>query len=43
MKSKIKDITEDWIKYHLRKLQQQGILKRIWPAKGGYWDIINEK
>lgn len=29
------DITEDGMKYHLRKLQKQGFIKRIGPDKGG--------
>ena len=36
---KIENITEDGIKYHLAKLKQQGILKRIGPDKGGHWEI----
>ena len=33
-------ITEDGIKANLRALQQKGLLKRIGPAKGGYWEVI---
>jgi len=36
----IGNITEDGIKYHLHKLQKEGIIKRIGPAKGGHWKII---
>ncbi len=36
----IGDITEDGIKYHLEKLKAEGKLKRVGPAKGGYWEII---
>ncbi|MDA3780783.1 MAG: winged helix-turn-helix transcriptional regulator [Bacteroidales bacterium] len=36
----IGDITEDGIKYHLEKLKAIGIIKRVGPAKGGYWEII---
>ncbi|MDK2978303.1 MAG: ATP-dependent helicase RecG [Bacteroidales bacterium] len=36
----IEDITEDGIKYHLEKLKAEGKLKRVGPAKGGYWVII---
>ena len=25
--------------YNLKKLKQKGILKRIGPDKGGYWEI----
>ncbi|MEA3475812.1 MAG: winged helix-turn-helix transcriptional regulator [Candidatus Cloacimonadota bacterium] len=33
-------ISEDGIKYHLNNLKQKGLLKRIGPAKGGYWKIV---
>jgi ATP-dependent DNA helicase RecG len=36
----IGNITEDGIKYHLRKFQKEGIIRRIGPAKGGHWRII---
>lgn len=36
----LNDITEDGVKYHLRKLQKQEFLKRIGPDKGGHWEII---
>jgi ATP-dependent DNA helicase RecG len=32
-------ITESGVKYHLGKLLQKGYIKRIGPAKGGYWKI----
>lgn len=38
----IKDITEDGIKYHLKALQEKGIIKRIGPDKGGYWEVLLE-
>ena len=39
----IKDITEDGIKYHLKALQEKGIIKRIGPDKGGYWKVLSEE
>jgi len=30
------------IEENIRKLKAQGVLKRIGPAKGGYWEIIKE-
>jgi len=33
-------ITEDGIKYNLKKMQERGIIKRIGPAKGGHWEVI---
>ena len=38
----IKEITEDGVKYHLKALQEKGILKRIGPDKGGYWKVLLE-
>ncbi len=37
------DISEDGVKYQLNKMKTAGIIKRIGPAKGGYWEIIPEK
>jgi len=34
------NISLETIKRDIRKLKQKGILKRIGPAKGGYWEII---
>lgn len=34
--------TRDGIKYHINKLQNLGILKRVGPDKGGYWEIAEE-
>ncbi len=39
---KLTDITEDGVKYNLKVLQQKGLLKRVGPDKGGYWEIISE-
>ena len=36
----IGNITEDGIKYHLRKFQKEGIIRRIGPAKGGHWEVV---
>jgi len=38
----IGDISEDGVKYQLNKLKQQGIIRRVGPAKGGYWEVIGE-
>ena len=43
LSNKIKNITEDGIKYHLNKLKNEGKLKRIGADKGGHWEIINEE
>jgi len=34
------DISPDTVKKNIAKLKQKGFLKRIGPAKGGYWEII---
>ena len=36
----INDITEDGVKYHLKKLQEQGVIKRVGADKGGHWEVI---
>jgi ATP-dependent DNA helicase RecG len=33
-------ITPDGVKYHLRKLQDQGRLRRVGPDKGGHWEVV---
>lgn len=35
-------LTEDGIKYHLKNMQKQGIIKRIGPDKGGYWKVLKK-
>ncbi len=34
-------ITEDGVKYHIIRLRKKGVLKRIGPDKGGYWEIVD--
>ncbi|MCG2738640.1 MAG: winged helix-turn-helix transcriptional regulator [Syntrophaceae bacterium] len=33
-------VTERSIERNIRKLQEQGQLRRIGPAKGGHWEIL---
>ena len=33
-------LTRDGIKYQIKKLKQEGILRRIGPDKGGHWEIV---
>ncbi len=33
-------ITADGVKYHLRKLQEEGHLRRVGPDKGGHWEVV---
>ena len=35
-------ISPDGVKWQLKKLQGQGKLTHIGPAKGGHWEIISE-
>lgn len=37
------DVTIDGVKYHIKKLRKKGLLKRIGPAKGGHWKIIEKE
>ena len=37
----INDITENGIKYHLKKLQEKGIIKRVGADFGGHW-VVND-
>ena len=40
--SEIVGISSRKIEENIKKLKVQGKLKRIGPAKGGYWEIIKE-
>lgn len=33
------DITIDGVRYNMKKLKNKGIISRIGPDKGGYWQI----
>ena len=33
-------VTKDGIKWQLKKLKSQGIIRRVGPDKGGHWEII---
>ena len=35
-------ITEDGVKYHITRLRKKGVLKRIGPDKGGYWEVVKK-
>jgi ATP-dependent DNA helicase RecG len=37
--ARIGGITTDGLKYQLDKLKRAGLIKRIGPAKGGYWEV----
>ena len=40
MAKQLGDITEDGVKYHLDKLRSDGRIRRVGPAKGGRWEIL---
>lgn len=33
-------ITDSGIKYHLKKMQGKGLLRRVGPDKGGHWEVV---
>jgi len=39
---KVCGITEDGIYWNIKKLKEGGIIRRVGPDKGGYWEIINK-
>jgi len=42
MAQNIKGITEDGIKYNLKRLQKSGLLRHVDSAKGSHWEVMNE-
>ena len=34
------DLTIRGVEWNLNKLKKEGVLKRIGPAKGGYWKVV---
>ncbi len=42
MMAKELGLTEDGVRYHLKKLQGNGLLRRIGPKKGGHWEIMRK-
>ena len=41
--SNLGSLSEDGVKYNLKILQQRGVIKRIGPAKGGYWKVLSDE
>lgn len=35
-------ISQDGIKWQLRQMQQQGLIRRVGPDRGGHWEIIEK-
>jgi len=38
----ITGLTRRGIEWNLAKLKEEGIIKRIGPAKGGHWEVIEK-
>ena len=36
------DLLKKSVEYNIKKLKKMGLLKRVGPAKGGYWEILQE-
>ena len=36
------DLTEDGVKYNLKRLKEFGLIRRVGPDKGGFWKIIEQ-
>jgi ATP-dependent DNA helicase RecG len=34
------EVSNSGVKYHLKKLQDKGFLRRVGPDKGGHWEVI---
>ena len=39
--SSILNITSDGVKYNLKKLCDNNIIKRVGPDNGGYWKVVD--
>ena len=39
--SELCDISQDGIKWQLKKLQKENIIRRFGPDKHGYWEILD--
>lgn len=36
-------LTRRGVEWNLKKLKKEGRLKRVGPAKGGYWEVIEKE
>ena len=34
------NVTEGSVRHHLNKLQEEGLIKRVGPDKGGHWEVL---
>ena len=35
-------LTKKTVEYNLEKLKKKGVLKRVGPDKGGYWEVVRK-
>lgn len=42
MIKKQRDLSKKSVEYNIKKLKKMGLLKRVGPAKDGYWKIMVE-
>ena len=40
--AEIAGLTRRGIEWNLAKLKEKGIIKRIGPVKGGYWEVVEK-
>ena len=40
--AEILEITVKGVKWSIKKLKEKGIVRRIDPAKGGFWKVIEK-
>jgi ATP-dependent DNA helicase RecG len=33
-------ISDSGVKYHLKKMQDKGVIRRVGPDKGGHWEVL---
>jgi ATP-dependent DNA helicase RecG len=33
-------ITDSGVKYHLKKMQEKKLIRRVGPDKGGHWEVV---
>mgnify|MGYP006302086445 CR=1 FL=1 len=33
-------ISDSGVKYHLKKMQDKGVLRRVGPPRGGHWEVV---
>ena len=39
--AKTGNLTKKTVEYNLEKLKMKGFIKRIGPAKGGHWKVVD--